>query len=891
MRMMESLGGLPEARRLATTEGQSPRTPPEELKSNDDVYNVTHGHNTPMGAAPGITTHVTSRKNLTLDTFRRGKFPLEDPKGTFDWTVSKWKRHLELEVFNPKDEWDMENWFEKNGAHIRAAEITAYTLVRVMMSAAKPEIVQLFDELWIDLVKCEYVEDVADVIAKTYFPGDSTLLRVEKRILNESTRGSVREAMASLSRRLNNYFFMCERKGRTPAISEHQKINILLDTMPLKVHKEVMRATRCRTLAYHSLCEMALEFEELTKRLVTPTGVVQGVFAVHGIDRPTAPCSGCASLAHFKKDCPHRKDRCVKCGVIGHISPACKNTTIADKAGRTRILLEQKKTGLRTSNLLDQDRPAQTKTMYGTVGKTLADQEHARGKAREKYAEKRQKEGKELKKKRTIPALHVDAEPIGNDEDGGESTPIQAPDDDEQSNDSDGLGWLARTEEEVIPKVKQHKAAAKNKLMILEGFLNGKSTPLTLDTGATMNCIAEKLAITLGLETSGDRRIRISGIGAKEESARATVPVLVTIDGDHVVATEFAVLQSEVPTLIGRETLGALDLILDPKRGEAISPTKTHKCYAVENKDELRPKTLQQSDFSSAEEEVKVEQEKLRMDPELTESTIEALGKELLTFREVWFNPKAGLCTTVKLDIKSIGSPKRQKVRPVPGHLKEELNKQIKDLEEAKLIRKEPRCPWTSPVHLVPKPRSDKWRLVIDYRYVNTQIVDDGYPLPRIDEILMRMRNHKWFTLIDLNWGFWNVSLEERAKEFTGFVVPDKGVYVWNVMPFGLKTSPTVFQRAIEIALEPLISLDKVQVYIDDIIISTITQEENIIRLREVLTLLKENGFFVNFKKASFLKKEALILGHYVSFNTLKPDPQKIQGIVSATNPKTKSDI
>ena len=36
MRMMESLGGLPEARRLATTEGQSPRTPPEEL--NDVEY-------------------------------------------------------------------------------------------------------------------------------------------------------------------------------------------------------------------------------------------------------------------------------------------------------------------------------------------------------------------------------------------------------------------------------------------------------------------------------------------------------------------------------------------------------------------------------------------------------------------------------------------------------------------------------------------------------------------------------------------------------------------------------------------------------------------------------------------------------------------------------------
>ena len=146
----------------------------------------------------------------------------------------------------------------------------------------------------------------------------------------------------------------------------------------------------------------------------------------------------------------------------------------------------------------------------------------------------------------------------------------------------------------------------------------------------------------------------------------------------------------------------------------------------------------------------------------------------------------------------------------------------------------------------------------------------------------MNMRDHSWFTLIDLNWGFWNVSLEENAKKYTGFAVPNRGVYKWNVMPFGLKISPTVFQRAIELALEPLLYQNNVRVYIDDIIISSNTAAENVVFIEEVMKLLRKGGFFINFKR------ETRVLGHIVSLNTLKPDPTKIQGLTDAAAPSTK---
>ena len=103
------------------------------------------------------------------------------------------------------------------------------------------------------------------------------------------------------------------------------------------------------------------------------------------------------------------------------------------------------------------------------------------------------------------------------------------------------------------------------------------------------------------------------------------------------------------------------------------------------------------------------------------------------------------------------------------------------------------RTDWVSRAFLVPKPNG-KWRLVIDYRYLNTQLEGVNFPLPVIEDQLARQVGNSVFSLIDLEDGFHQMHLTESSCHLTAFITLF-GVYEWRVLPMGVKVGPQVFQR------------------------------------------------------------------------------------------------
>lgn len=110
-----------------------------------------------------------------------------------------------------------------------------------------------------------------------------------------------------------------------------------------------------------------------------------------------------------------------------------------------------------------------------------------------------------------------------------------------------------------------------------------------------------------------------------------------------------------------------------------------------------------------------------------------------------------------------------------------------------------------------------------------------------------------------------------------------KGIYIMKRLPFGTKPGCSIFQRVIEKVLQ---GLSNVISFMDDIVVTGKNKKEHLKNLRLVLQRLLDTGFKVNSKKSVFFEHEIKYLRHVINKNGLYKDPEKVEAIVNAPEPK-----
>ena len=176
---------------------------------------------------------------------------------------------------------------------------------------------------------------------------------------------------------------------------------------------------------------------------------------------------------------------------------------------------------------------------------------------------------------------------------------------------------------------------------------------------------------------------------------------------------------------------------------------------------------------------------------------------------------------------------------------------------------------WSSPTIVLNKPGPEKSiRAIIDYRAANDQFVGDSYPIPNIDMLIAQVGSSAYLTKMDLTRGFYQIPLDKDSQKYSAFVCPF-GTYAWTRIPYGLKTSPTKFQKVLNTVLKGLENF--CVCYIDDILIFSNNWDEHLNHVAIVLDRLLKFRLKVKLMKCEFGKAIIDFAGHLVGNGQMSP--------------------
>ena len=200
--------------------------------------------------------------------------------------------------------------------------------------------------------------------------------------------------------------------------------------------------------------------------------------------------------------------------------------------------------------------------------------------------------------------------------------------------------------------------------------------------------------------------------------------------------------------------------------------------------------------------------------------------------------------------VKLTGYPPRQRRNRLTVPEYDELKRQCTELFQQGKIRVS-NSPYAAPIVMVRKPDGSVL-VCIDYRAINERTVRDSFPLPRIDDLIDKLRDARCITHIDLRSAYNQVRMSDdgpsddsiAATAFQG-LTPNGAPCLLEmlVMGFGLCNAPATFTRLMTHVLDPYIHLFVI-VYLDDICIYSKNKEEHLEHLRKVLTKLREFRLF-----------------------------------------------
>ena len=262
---------------------------------------------------------------------------------------------------------------------------------------------------------------------------------------------------------------------------------------------------------------------------------------------------------------------------------------------------------------------------------------------------------------------------------------------------------------------------------------------------------------------------------------------------------------------------------------------------------------------------------------------------ELLKKFEPLFDGTLGHWRTkpVSFQLKDGVTPYHGRAFPIPKVHKETIMKEIKRLCDLGVLEWQPSSEWAAPSFIQPK-KNKTVRFLTDFREVNKRLVRKPFPIPKISTVLQELEGFTYATALDLNMGYYTISLDPDASKICTIIFP-WGKYSYKRLPMGIAGSPDIFQEKMS---DLMATLEFVRTYLDDLLIITKgSLEDHLEKLSMVLTRLQDAGLKINAEKSNFCTLETEYLGYVLTRDGIKPQVNKVQAILALTPPKNVKEL
>ena len=239
------------------------------------------------------------------------------------------------------------------------------------------------------------------------------------------------------------------------------------------------------------------------------------------------------------------------------------------------------------------------------------------------------------------------------------------------------------------------------------------------------------------------------------------------------------------------------------------------------------------------------------------------------------------------LELKPGSTPYHARSFPIPKIHEQTLKTEVRRLEKIGVLRRVNRSEWAAPTFVIPK-KDGKVRFVSDFRELNKRLIRNPYPLPKVQDLMLKLEGFQYASALDLNMGYYHIHLTPEASRLCTIVLP-WGKYEYTRLPMGVKCSPDVFQERMSDLFQ---GMEYVRAYLDDLLIlSKGDWNDHIEKLDRTLSKLAEAGLKVNCEKSFFGRTETEYLGFWITRHGMRPQTKKVEAIHNIQPPTTRRQL